>query len=533
MAQNRVFIIGLDGASPYLFSWAKESKLKNFRKIMEKGVHGKLRSTIPPNTYPAWASFATGKNPGKHGAFGYTKLAKDPYIRGRILLDIFDAFEENAFWKLIAQMGKKIGIYNLPMSYPPFKVKGFIIPSWIGAPPGRHKKTYPPNLRSKLEEIDEKYPIPHFHVKMDDDEKIDYLNKNLTKEIAKNELLLENYRDLDLFITYLNDTDKVQHFFWKYMDTLHPEHSKGGYEKYGEVILNYFRRIDEEFLSLFLKERKSNIFIVSDHGFGRVHRRFNTNIWLNKMGLLYTKNKKSEPLLKKAGLTREFLGQLLNKGHLQYLLYHAPKNLKKRIPSENSLEDQIDWNKTKAYSVTRGYGEGYIYLNTKTSEYGKMIDYIIQELKKIKDPKTGNKVIEKVYRKKEIYNGKYSNNAPDIVFLTRHLEYIVSPSLAEGTIFSNGGKIRSGSHRISGILMATGPELKEGFKIDGARITDIAPTVLHMFGVSIPKDMDGKVLTEIFDQNSEVVRRIIKYQDESEKNKIRQTIKKLRASKKI
>jgi len=69
---KKVLVIGLDGATPgLLFRWAKEGKLPFFAEIMKNGVSGKLRSTIPPASCPAWLSFMTGKNPGKLGIFGF------------------------------------------------------------------------------------------------------------------------------------------------------------------------------------------------------------------------------------------------------------------------------------------------------------------------------------------------------------------------------------------------------------------------------------------------------------------------------
>jgi len=51
---------------------------------------------------------------------------------------------------------------------------------------------------------------------------------------------------------------------------------------------------------------------------------------------------------------------------------------------------------------------------------------------------------------------------------------------------------------MNGIFVAKGPRIKKGIKIDGAKIYDIAPTILHIFGLPIPNEMDGRVLKEIF-----------------------------------
>jgi arylsulfatase A-like enzyme len=56
----------------------------------------------------------------------------------------------------------------------------------------------------------------------------------------------------------------------------------------------------------------------------------------------------------------------------------------------------------------------------------------------------------------------------------------------------------NGFHRMNGMFLAYGPGLRAGVKIDGADITDIAPTVLHALGLPVPDDMDGRVLTKVW-----------------------------------
>ena len=65
--------------------------------------------------------------------------------------------------------------------------------------------------------------------------------------------------------------------------------------------------------------------------------------------------------------------------------------------------------------------------------------------------------------------------------------------------------------------MAFGPDVKKGMQIKNANICDIAPTILHMFNVPIPSDMDGCVLNEIFKDDSEFQREI-QYQNNQTKN---------------
>jgi predicted AlkP superfamily phosphohydrolase/phosphomutase len=65
-----------------------------------------------------------------------------------------------------------------------------------------------------------------------------------------------------------------------------------------------------------------------------------------------------------------------------------------------------------------------------------------------------------------------------------------------------GGTL-SGTHEskaaLYGILIAQGGPIRRGAAVDGARIADIAPTVLHLLGLPVAQDLGGKILEAMFD----------------------------------
>ncbi|MBV9732507.1 MAG: alkaline phosphatase family protein, partial [Verrucomicrobia bacterium] len=68
MKVPKILIIGLDSATwDLLGPWSAGGLLPNLSRLVSSGVSGGLESAIPPLTPPAWTSFMTGKNPGKHG----------------------------------------------------------------------------------------------------------------------------------------------------------------------------------------------------------------------------------------------------------------------------------------------------------------------------------------------------------------------------------------------------------------------------------------------------------------------------------
>jgi hypothetical protein len=89
------------------------------------------------------------------------------------------------------------------------------------------------------------------------------------------------------------------------------------------------------------------------------------------------------------------------------------------------------------------------------------------------------------------------DRAPDLVILFKE-GYMGGKGLQPPLLTAHPlGKL-SGHHSSDGIFLARGPEIKTSYRIDGAHILDLAPTILYAMDVPIPRDMDGRVLQDIF-----------------------------------
>src|SRR5260370_25764040 len=127
MAQPKIIIIGLDSATWDLIKpWAAQGLLPNLSQLAEKGVSGELESAIPPLTPPAWTSFMTGQNPGKHGIFHF--LEKQP---GAYAMRYSNAGSRRAptLWRMLSGAGHTVGVINVPFTSPPQPVNGFHLSS--------------------------------------------------------------------------------------------------------------------------------------------------------------------------------------------------------------------------------------------------------------------------------------------------------------------------------------------------------------------------------------------------------------------
>jgi len=169
-----------------------------------------------------------------------------------------------------------------------------------------------------------------------------------------------------------------------------------------------------------------------------------------------------------------------------------------------------DWRGSVAYA-NNSWG---VYINPQAvpqEEYFLTVERIIQELKSLRDWE-GKPVIKDAWERGEIYSGKYLDQIPDIVILASD-EYFIRTRPSRKILSKTVTPLEVASHRTArdGLLMAVGPDMKAGHKIEGAKIEDVTPTILHLFGLEIPEDIDGKVLKEIFREGSNPAAREVRF----------------------
>jgi len=83
-----------------------------------------MESCPPPVTCPNWRCYSTGKNPGKLGVFWWEKIDTEERT---LTTPTSRSFKSSNYWDYLNDAGKTVGIMNLPMSYPPFEVDGWMV----------------------------------------------------------------------------------------------------------------------------------------------------------------------------------------------------------------------------------------------------------------------------------------------------------------------------------------------------------------------------------------------------------------------
>jgi predicted AlkP superfamily phosphohydrolase/phosphomutase len=507
---NKLLVIGLDGASfNVLDPLIEKGYLPHIGRLIAGGARGDLETTFPPITAVAWSSFMTGKNPGKHGIFEFVR--RDHHSNRELAVNA--SFRQGrAIWDLLGDAGKRVIVHNFPCTYPPHEINGLMIADFM-TPRGRRDFAYPGPLLAEIEAEFGNYRLhlSQTYAEGNVEAVLDELFDELEYKAKVAEYLMTRY-DWDAFFQYFWGTDRIQHELWHIIDDQHPRHNKSEARAYRDRVHGYFRRVDAIVGRLIeLAGADPIVMIASDHGFGPAHKYCSLNIWLLQEGFLKLKPgvaTRVKKLMFSLGLTPEFAFRLtrripaaLRPARGVSSQPGASKLLGKFFLSFND----VDWSRSVAFSKGN-YGQ--IYVNLKGREpkgvvadhqYEAVRDTIIERLRGIKDPTTRKTWIGQVFRREDIYSGPLVGDAPDIAFLPADMRYL---PLGNADFTSNKFMVDafgiSGCHRMNGVMIANGNGIKPDSILDGTRIYDMAPTLLYLADQSVPDDMDGRVLTDMF-----------------------------------
>jgi predicted AlkP superfamily phosphohydrolase/phosphomutase len=529
---SKIFVLALDGATWTLLQpWIDQGALPNLARLQREGVSGILRSTLPVITSAAWSAFSTGKNPSNTGIYDFFSCQNKSYlVRTVTRLQVKGV----SLWKQLSRHGKKSILINVPMTYPAEEDPNILTIAGIPAPHVDSRGfTYPPDLFERFHLDRHQYRIsvrlPKYEGRYAD--LAADLKKMVRESLRVAEVLIKER--WDLFMVHFYATDVIQHALWKFVDPSHPQYDSDNATQYGDGLLEVFSEVDQAIGRLLSQVDLdlTTILVMSDHGFGPNRTTFHINRWLQEIGMLklhppFTRfgSDLSRILLSKLGLASDGItGRVMRRFSLilgcivpltlQNGVIQAFRRLLSRFPTWSNffnprgyrpMLEGMNWRKTRAYSVGT---TGLIRINLRGrepqgavspgQEYEEIRETIAKELLAVTHA-DGQKLLDRVFRKEEIYHGSSFDEAPDLVPLSETVGCYFYPFLDREGIVTEAEHFRSGNHRRDGILIAKGPFISQQASLETIDITDLAPTILYALGVPVPRDMDGSVAREMF-----------------------------------
>lgn len=461
-------VLGLDGANWALLEpWLDDGTLENIEALRERGVGTDMESCLPPVTCPNWRCYSTGKNPGKLGVFWWETIDTDERT-----LSTPDArsFASNNYWDYLNDDGHSVGVMNLPMTYPPFEVDGFM----IAGGPGSEQDAYahPQSLGADLDERGYRLH-PEVPVTANTDESSAAAVVDLIEQRLQTFRDLLEERPVDVAHCTVFYVNVLQHFFWR-----------------GEPTRRAWEVIDEHVGAIREAHPDATLLLMSDHGCTDVDTVFYANSWLEDQGYLVTESGASDAF-SLVGINKKRVSKLAHCFGIHDLVVRlAPERLKQSVPEdeegfkrEQKLE-RVDWEQTRAVAS----GQGLVYaVDDDPATVGELVD----DLSSLTGP-NGRPIARQVFRREEIYRGPYVEDAPNVVFDQRPGVH-TSGAIGDNPTFSGPDQWEAENVR-TGLFLADGPAVDGSTELGTISITDLAPTVLHSVDSAVPTDMDGRIL---------------------------------------
>lgn len=266
-----------------------------------------------------------------------------------------------------------------------------------------------------------------------------------------------------LLFSYFSSLDQNSHMVWNRIDPAHPSYDAELAAKYGAVLEEFFRAMDDVLGDVLRRmDDQTELVVLSDHGFAPFHRSLNLNTWL------------------------------LQKGYIV---------LKDGATTEGSLFANVDWKRTRAY----GLGLNGLYLNLRGRERdgivapGAEADALRKEiadaLLALRDPANEQPMITRVDLASQAYSGAYVDQAPDLL-----VGYAYGYRVGWGSVLGEFSaqvvednlEPWSGDHcidpaHVPGVLLSN-----RKITVQAPSLLDIAPTILEQFGIAKPAEMQGQ-----------------------------------------
>lgn len=454
---KKVAVIGLDCAAPQLVFDVFFNDLPNIRKLSLTGTYGRMRSTDPPITCPAWMSMMTGKNPGTLGLYGFRN--RQGYGYRNLSLVNSNSVQEETLWDILGKHGKKSIVIGVPPTYPPKPIEGYLITCFL-TPDTEKEFTYPAGLKDEIKQVADKYIIDVSNFRSA--EKKDLLNQIylMTENRFKVARYLLESKEWEFFMMVEMGPDRIHHGFWSYCDPGHARYVKGN--KFENAIKDYYKYLDDEIGRLLpLFDKETLVMVVSDHGAKKMAGGIAINQWLMEKGYLHI------------------------------------KSVQDKITAIGNVS--IDWSKTRAWGEGGYYSR--IFLNVKgrepqgviePGEYGDVRSALKEKLESMTD-EAGKNIGTKVFYPEDLY-GKCNKIPPDLIVYIGDLNLRSIGSIGHPGIYvyDNDTGSDDANHDYYGIFMMNGKG-NRGW-VNGTGILDVAPTVLDYLGIKVPRDMTGEVI---------------------------------------
>jgi predicted AlkP superfamily phosphohydrolase/phosphomutase len=456
----KLLVIGLDCMEPSLVFERWRDDLPTLSRLMAAGSYGRLESSIPAITVPAWSCMMSGRDPGELGIYGFRNRQSRDYHS----MTISDgrAVKEPRLWDLLGDAGWQVAVLSVPGTSPPYPVHGSLLSCFLTPSPAV-PHTYPPELGDRIQGWIPDLLLDVAQFRSDDKAAILANIYTLCDQrfTLAERFIQDDHPDFLMLVDM--GVDRIHHSFWKPMDPTHPQHDP--HSPYGNAIHDYYVHLDQRIAQLLHHcDDHTAVLVVSDHGARSLLGGICINQWLIDQGYLVIKESPTVP---------------------------------------TSLEDlTIDWEQTQAWGAGGYYAR--IFINVKGREpqgivpladYERLRTELAERIGAIAAP-DGTPMDNWVYKPQAIYQ-RVRGIAPDLLAYFDELAWRSIGTVGHGGLYTtdNDTGPDDANHARYGLMIFHDPQRPRGGQVlHDAQIYDILPTLLHRYQLPIPPKLRGKIL---------------------------------------
>lgn len=459
----KLAIVGLQGLDPHLAFDELADEMPNLQALVERGAHGPIASTHPPERVPAWSVFATGQTPGRLGLTGLrnrdwqaTRMGqKAPYGEGAQAG--LRELSEPSLWRLAGQAGREVALVGAPHTFPVEPVNGSLV-AWPPSPSERRPRTHPAELADALEAEIGDLSLPGTDPEVGRDERLETARRDLDRrfDVAQHVAAEGSW---ELFFLLAEAPARAQAAAWSTHDSEHPLHEEGQADELARAYRHLDDRLGELVEAL---PEEAAVLVASATGAQACRGSLRLNAWLQREG---------------------------------YLALEAEPEAKRRFDP-----GLVDWTRTRAWA--EGGAAGRIHLNVAGREPQGIVDPLdYEDVREQLQARLagieadGRRLEVRSFKPRELYEGPRVDEAPDLSCYVEGLAYRCEATVGHEALVGEPqrGHDEAAPTREGSFVLAD-PEGRFSGRVDELAVADAAPTALDLLGVSVPGGLDGRVL---------------------------------------
>ena len=455
---SRILLVGLDCAAPRFAFERYADSMPCLSALRARGASGVLRSCEPPITVPAWTTMLSGRDPGELGLYGFRNRLRGSYdLATASSKDV----KEKRVWDRLGEAGRTVAALFVPLTYPPTPVRGTMVSCFL-TPDDAPRKTFPPSLGAELEARFGPYRADVREFRTDDkarvfDELVAMTDQHFA--IARH---VWNEKRPDFLAMVEMGPDRLHHAFYAHMDPSHPAYApESPWADHGR---RYYAHLDARLGELLADTSPDDhVLVVSDHGARPMLGGVAVNELLRREGFLALRDEPTEPVaLREAG---------------------------------------VDWARTRAFGEGGYYARIFLNVAGRDPEGVVAPEDVPRERERLRalfpslPGPDGRPMANRVVAPDEVYR-RVRGEAPDLLVYLGDLDYRSIGTVGHGRIHlpTNDTGPDACNHDWAGLVVAAGPRIPAGARLEGAELLDVARTLLELADVPAPAELGGTSL---------------------------------------